>query len=540
MGMGARKSLPVEEDVPSAPHLMKEMLDENHLIPSRRDREFTIFLDLSQDYHNEFISLLREYVVTYGFSWQELKDSGAERRKCAERFTADHGDKYWGSEESRKKYLSAEALEVQEELCMYPAREEEITRTIEILLERKAKQYCKSADKPLIEATELPDNKTPSANVAVRKPKRRDDRREHKEQKAKNKTQDGTKGSLPVQDNTVDLVPSRTLTRAKTPAPRDTHQPKSAKKKAKKETEDVDSSSGGSPVQVIRNRERAKTPGPRDIRISNAMKTKQQEHVIEGYPIRESSVEEVPKRQRAKSLAPSDIYLLKSAKRKAQENSSDESSVEWMGSSQRAQTVAQRDINLFKSIADPEQEAPLSKKPGKKQKCKRTCVKPGMGGSDGDLPAPFGIVEASSPIRVESKYEKATTFLVSASNQQMAPVWVPFQSFISVSAFLEHLVDECRIPEVGSPQAQSGSPKATTISDKITSWQSNASIPVVVAASVTFPWSGFSIRVRQGKDQDLEIVMEELEKSWKINEENQDSTLPNATFRISVMLHFIG
>ncbi|KAB8233619.1 uncharacterized protein BDW43DRAFT_310970 [Aspergillus alliaceus] len=104
----------------------------------------------------------------------------------------------------------------------------------------------------------------------------------------------------------------------------------------------------------------------------------------------------------------------------------------------------------------------------------------------------------------EEKYQKETMFLVEASNQEgMAPVWVPFQNFPCSSTFLAHMAAE---------------------------------LQAVLAASVKFEWSGFEIRVRQGKDCDWAIVVDALHKAWKAKELVLDDS-PVRCFRIRVMLH---
>ncbi|KAE8148011.1 hypothetical protein BDV25DRAFT_142187 [Aspergillus avenaceus] len=123
------------------------------------------------------------------------------------------------------------------------------------------------------------------------------------------------------------------------------------------------------------------------------------------------------------------------------------------------------------------------------------------------------------------KYPDDTKFLVVASSQMgMAPVWVSFQNFPSASAFLEHMANECRVYE-WDPATQ-----LFTESSHLQAMQGN------LAASVKFEWSGFEIRVRQGKDHDWAVVMEELQKAWKAKELNVDGgSVP--CFKIRVMLH---
>ncbi|RAL08170.1 uncharacterized protein BO97DRAFT_308841, partial [Aspergillus homomorphus CBS 101889] len=118
---------------------MKADLDKGELKPGKRDRAFTLFLDLKHEYTKRFTDLLKEHVQVHGFTWGELLNSETGRRTCAEIFVDKHGTTYWGSEENRRKYLMPDALQNPYSLCTYPARREEIIRTVTILLERKAK-----------------------------------------------------------------------------------------------------------------------------------------------------------------------------------------------------------------------------------------------------------------------------------------------------------------------------------------------------------------------------------------------------------------
>ncbi|KAF7116769.1 hypothetical protein CNMCM5793_005326 [Aspergillus hiratsukae] len=128
--------------------------------------------------------------------------------------------------------------------------------------------------------------------------------------------------------------------------------------------------------------------------------------------------------------------------------------------------------------------------------------------------------------------QNPTKFLVSASTQpNMAPVWVPFRIFQSAASFLAHMAEECNIHE-WDPSAQ--------LNKEISKWDSTPPAPqAVVAASVKFDWSGFFIRVRQGRDDDWEFVMQELRKSWRVKGE-EGSEGGYQRFHIMVMLHVVS
>ncbi|GIC94160.1 uncharacterized protein Aud_010655 [Aspergillus udagawae] len=132
----------------------------------------------------------------------------------------------------------------------------------------------------------------------------------------------------------------------------------------------------------------------------------------------------------------------------------------------------------------------------------------------------------------EDALQQQTKFLVSASTQpNMAPVWVPFQIFQSAASFLAHMAEECNIHE-WDPSAQ--------LNKEISKWDSSPPAPqTVVAASVKFDWSEFFIRVRQGRDEDWEFVMQEIRNSWRGKGEDQ-SEAGNQRFHILVMLHVVS
>lgn len=106
-------------------HPMRADLDEGCLSTRHRDRDFTMFLDLGQAHHSEFITKLKQSVQGYGFKWEELRDSEEERRQCATNFTLEFGPLYWGTAEGREKYLDSSALKRTAELCVYPRCKEE-------------------------------------------------------------------------------------------------------------------------------------------------------------------------------------------------------------------------------------------------------------------------------------------------------------------------------------------------------------------------------------------------------------------------------
>lgn len=108
-----------------SPNMMKTALDNGVLALSKRDREFTTFLDLKNEYHSQFISRLRQHVSDVGLSWSALFENEDGCVKCAESFAEKFGMEYWGSEANREKYLLKDPLQSPDSLCVYPERKDE-------------------------------------------------------------------------------------------------------------------------------------------------------------------------------------------------------------------------------------------------------------------------------------------------------------------------------------------------------------------------------------------------------------------------------
>ncbi|KAF7588625.1 hypothetical protein BBP40_005436 [Aspergillus hancockii] len=151
------------------PHPMKTDLDEGRLTSTCRDRKFTTFLDLKYEYHSEFIGRLRQHVQDYHYDWDRLRANEVERRSCAKSFVDRYGTTYWGTEANRKKYLLPDAFSEPISLCTYPARKDEIIRTMAILLERKANGQARTKEKNPEEIA------TPSRRVSASVPPLLDD-----------------------------------------------------------------------------------------------------------------------------------------------------------------------------------------------------------------------------------------------------------------------------------------------------------------------------------------------------------------------------
>ena len=147
-----------------------------------------------------------------------------------------------------------------------------------------------------------------------------------------------------------------------------------------------------------------------------------------------------------------------------------------------------------------------------------------------------GFVADSTPktnplASLEKKYEHKTKFLVvstTPTQEGMAPIWVPYQHLESASDFLNLMVDECRDQDL-DPSLQ-------------LSYEFNTEDPRqrllvlgVRAASITFEWAKFEIRVRPGVDRDWAIVLEALQRAWAAKDD--DDSLEPEEFRIGVILH---
>lgn len=146
---------------------------------------------------------------------------------------------------------------------------------------------------------------------------------------------------------------------------------------------------------------------------------------------------------------------------------------------------------------------------------------------------------------LEERFGMNTGYFVRATSQEgMAPVFVPFQLFDTVSGFLETMEEETHLQE-WNPTAQLDVELHRQICSNDPSV--NARIYRVFAASVRFEWSNFEIRLRPGHDGDLRKMEDELRQSWlkgeqKTNsEESLDETnggnRETTSFNIHVMLH---
>ncbi|PLB41434.1 uncharacterized protein BDW47DRAFT_122489 [Aspergillus candidus] len=130
-----------------SPNMMKIALDNGVLALSKRDREFTTFLDLKNEYHSQFITRLRQHVAHAGSSWSAIFEDEDECVKCAESFAEKFGVEYWGSERNREKYLLKDPLQSPDGLCVYPERKDELVRVLVLLLKLKAKHWVNRIQK---------------------------------------------------------------------------------------------------------------------------------------------------------------------------------------------------------------------------------------------------------------------------------------------------------------------------------------------------------------------------------------------------------
>lgn len=105
---------------------MKRFLDEAKLTIRKRDREFSLFLDLDTKYHHEFITNLNNHVYDRGYAWPDMLEQENELRSCAKSFVKEYGMEYWGSEENRRQYLMSDSFEKSPEaMAVWPELKEE-------------------------------------------------------------------------------------------------------------------------------------------------------------------------------------------------------------------------------------------------------------------------------------------------------------------------------------------------------------------------------------------------------------------------------
>ncbi|KAK9655588.1 hypothetical protein HCH54_000289 [Aspergillus fumigatus] len=123
---------------------MEEALDDGVLRLSMRYRDFTLFLDLKDQYHKELLTRLTEHTEQLEFDWGMLEQSRQERMSCAESFLGRYGMLYWGNEVNREKFLMEDSRADPASLCIYPERKKEIGRVIEMLLQKKARSFLKA------------------------------------------------------------------------------------------------------------------------------------------------------------------------------------------------------------------------------------------------------------------------------------------------------------------------------------------------------------------------------------------------------------
>ena len=118
------------QNPPPAPtmpdHPMRRLLDNGELTIRKRDREFTLFLDLNAKYHYEFITNLNDHVHDRGYAWPDMLEQENELKSCAREFVKRHGSLYWGSEKNRRKYLlPGSFVDSPEAMAVYPESKEE-------------------------------------------------------------------------------------------------------------------------------------------------------------------------------------------------------------------------------------------------------------------------------------------------------------------------------------------------------------------------------------------------------------------------------
>lgn len=114
---------------PNNPSLLADFLTE--LSTRSKLDEFRLFFDFKHDSWKLFRDQLHEHVQssttwpevqTDAKPWTKLQTDAKERRKCAEAFLEQFGEKYWGKD-NRRKHLLAERLE-RRDVCKYPEEKE--------------------------------------------------------------------------------------------------------------------------------------------------------------------------------------------------------------------------------------------------------------------------------------------------------------------------------------------------------------------------------------------------------------------------------
>ncbi|KAJ5245890.1 Vacuolar protein sorting-associate Vta1 N-terminal [Penicillium chermesinum] len=125
-------------------------LEEIELTSSSKLDMFRLFLDFRPEWWEGFKVRLVQYVICAS-SWKEISTDGAKRLEMAQRFVNQVGKEYWGSVESRKKFMLQRNIE-NRSVLRYPANQRVITQAIKLLLEKMSKRRRDSIAEIVIES----------------------------------------------------------------------------------------------------------------------------------------------------------------------------------------------------------------------------------------------------------------------------------------------------------------------------------------------------------------------------------------------------
>ncbi|PYI03614.1 hypothetical protein BO78DRAFT_431964 [Aspergillus sclerotiicarbonarius CBS 121057] len=477
---------------------MKDLLDRGEVKPSWRDKQFVHFLDLKEAYGREFLARVKEHAESTGFSWADLAKFENERRTCSKMFVDKFGMTYWGTPANRQKYLQEECLADPDTLCVYPDRREEIVRTIMILLERKAKGYARlSMEKP----------KTPAPGPALTN--------------TTTNITGITTTTAPIMIPTPDAPTQPTMPSSipqKRPNPNPNPNLKSKRQSLLKES-DEDYTESMSPA------DKPSYKIPRTRALSNAIRpfksvlteSESEAELPVGPSSSSRKIQKPPKpKKKPDAPHPTEPFPSSTATPKATEEP----------------PKALKKEKKLSSIPPPPPPMGtfIHKNP-----------------SSTNTPTPSQAKTTAAAISA-ANYTPNTIFLATTSAQaqeNMAPVWIPYEGFTSTSAFLDYMADQCNLVEWNP---------TTQLTREDAEWYAPSSSPgSVIAASVRFDWSDFEIRVRQGHDEDWVIVQRELVRAWRVEAETGDRDRAGAGvdvevegvgvgvgFRIRVVLHVVN
>ncbi|KAL2863901.1 uncharacterized protein BJX67DRAFT_231759 [Aspergillus lucknowensis] len=153
--------------------------------------------------------------------------------------------------------------------------------------------------------------------------------------------------------------------------------------------------------------------------------------------------------------------------------------------------------------------------------------------SAGSNTTSLSLVDASLAKCLRSKYRRDTFFLITTDGEpEVAPAWAKFKEYASASSFILDMGRERGMEDAwwcADTQRRICGTRSPTEADYIC-----AAREVFTMASVKLEWSGDEILVRWGKDSDLGVIQQMIQKAWIVREFGFKMI---NVFKIRVVLH---